>query len=333
MNKVDKNRTNTMERVEQFINEKAAELAPVPEMADYNMTLGGIILDIRTAQQRQEVPIKGITVDKNAKKAELLTVTMPLVGGLKSWAKKSKNNQLFEEVNYNRSKLRKMRETDLIGVCEFIHAKATTHLPNLGTYGVDQAKLDNQQAIREQFEPLVEKYNLARAARKQDTAYIPQRVRDGMTFMREQMDPAMEYFSEEDPELYGEYLNVRKIVDYGIRHALNSALFGKVISSDDDAPIHKVKVRVIETGSVKHTTASGNYRYSVLPDGEYTLEFSKPNFQTQTVPGVKVIKGVPEEVNIAMAYAEALQSQADLNPDADTDAADSGDEAPQQQAA
>ncbi len=66
---------------------------------------------------------------------------------------------------------------------------------------------------------------------------------------------------------------------------------GTVYDKDFDVPLYSVKVQIAETGDNVITNEDGNYFFSQVKPGTYTLVFIKEGFISQSIANVAVSPG------------------------------------------
>lgn len=76
---------------------------------------------------------------------------------------------------------------------------------------------------------------------------------------------------------------------------------GTVLDADFEVPIAAAEVSIAESGAVATGTDDGNYIFSEVPPGTYTLVFSKSGYTRQVTADVVVTAGQLTEVNATLA--------------------------------
>ena len=79
------------------------------------------------------------------------------------------------------------------------------------------------------------------------------------------------------------------------------SLRGLVLDKDFEAPIAGAQVLLLETGAKVTTSDLGNYVFSEVPAGVYTLVFSKPGYVRQVRSDVLVTAGQLSDVNVELS--------------------------------
>ena len=99
---------------------------------------------------------------------------------------------------------------------------------------------------------------------------------------------------------------------------------GQVTDADFNAPIPEASVQIAETGRQVETTDEGNFVFSEVEAGVYTLIFSKPGYTREIESNVTVTAGQTTEVMIELSgdFAELEEFVVrDLQLEAGTEAA------------
>ncbi len=74
------------------------------------------------------------------------------------------------------------------------------------------------------------------------------------------------------------------LLNFGIAHAQELQVVGKVSDSSDNRPLAGAIVRVQNTNKISATNTDGNYRIKGLDKGKYILSFSSVGFETKEIP-------------------------------------------------
>ncbi|GJM23138.1 MAG: TonB-dependent receptor [Planctomycetota bacterium] len=81
----------------------------------------------------------------------------------------------------------------------------------------------------------------------------------------------------------------------------SGSLRGTVLDKDFEAPLAAAQVLIVETGAKQTTSDQGNYVFSELPAGIYTVVISKPGYVRQVRSGVVVTAGQLTDLNASLA--------------------------------
>ena len=89
------------------------------------------------------------------------------------------------------------------------------------------------------------------------------------------------------------FVSALKAQDFG-------GIRGTVYDKDFDVPLYAVKVQITETGETAMTDQDGNYFFSQVKSGTYTLLFTKDGFISQSLSNVAVLAGQISEANTSI---------------------------------
>jgi len=68
------------------------------------------------------------------------------------------------------------------------------------------------------------------------------------------------------------------------------AIYGKVMDADNTEPIYDANVTLKSNGKILHTDKNGNYKFSEMEPGYYTIQISKPGYKT-FIKRIKILGG------------------------------------------
>ncbi len=82
--------------------------------------------------------------------------------------------------------------------------------------------------------------------------------------------------------------------------ASNYGSISGIVSNQDGVPIPNVVVQVVDYYNSSVTYDDGSYEIFAIPQGVYTLTFSKPGYDTLTIENVQVANGENTELNVTI---------------------------------
>jgi hypothetical protein len=107
-------------------------------------------------------------------------------------------------------------------------------------------------------------------------------------------------FAKTDADFYHNFINATQIVHTGIHHL---DFFGLIVDSVTGNTIHGVLVRVLQgTTEIANTKTGdkGRFQFKEIPDGNYTVEISRPGYVTQSIPNIAVVSGESTKKTFSM---------------------------------
>lgn len=91
---------------------------------------------IEQNRDAQLLETTGITTDKTTKRTSMTDKALFIINRMQSYANVVTNPELLESIKYSASDLKKKRDSDVIGICNIVIAKANANATALATYGV-----------------------------------------------------------------------------------------------------------------------------------------------------------------------------------------------------
>ncbi len=253
------------------------------------------ITRIQELQEELKVNIKGITENKTELRGVFTAALRKVQAALYSYSISAGYEILEADVNYNKTDLKQMRDTDLVAVGTKILNLGTSNIINLGDFGVVQADLDALDTTKGLFEAALGKPREAITERSAKVKAISEEVKFTEQILTRQIDNYMSMFEVSDMEFYDGYFKAREIVDLGKRLI---SIKGKVLDYVRRAPIRGA---LIEMGgkSVK-TGRRGAYRFMSLSPMTYNLKASQNEFETQEYSNIVIEEGKMTKKDILM---------------------------------
>jgi len=136
--------------------------------ATYNLWAEKIPL-IESNRDAQTLQTTGITTDKTAKRAAMTDKALFIENRLQSYANVTNQPVLLESIKYSASDLKKARDTDVVGICNTILAKASANAAEIETYGVTAEMITDLQAAITAYSVTLAKPKVAKSQTKTAT--------------------------------------------------------------------------------------------------------------------------------------------------------------------
>lgn len=180
--------------------------------ANFNAFAGRVEI-IQTLAKVQSTPREGITAEKAKVAGWLVDSTLEVAGAVKAYATVGNNLELLAKVDFSRTDMERLRDTETDDRAQLVHDVATKNLGSLGDYGITQLKLDNLQGRIDAYAAVVQSPRTARAEGRSITESLAEsfRVADGI--LKNVLDPLMLQFKAGNPEFYAAYQAARVIID------------------------------------------------------------------------------------------------------------------------
>ena len=277
--------------------------------ATYNLWVAKIPL-IEANRDAQILETTGITTDKTAKRSNMTDKALFLINRLQSYANVVNNPELLDSIKYSVSDLKKARDTDVIGICNTVLAKANANAAAIATYGVTAVMLTDLQAAITVYSATLAKPKAAKSQTKTATENITKLFKEADDLLIKRLDLDIELFKTTKPEFYSQYKTARIIISTGTR---TTSVMGNVISALGAEPLKgvtfsftlensgmlKAASSVVNKPIVKKSADKGNFRIPSLPEGSYNVEVKKIGFNDQTLT-INVAKGETTNLKIEL---------------------------------
>ncbi|MHB9141241.1 MAG: hypothetical protein ACYC25_05160 [Paludibacter sp.] len=212
------NKSKMYNAVRTLLDQNADVWEPVPAVAETVRNYSSLLEEIDSYSAITQRNKKGITVQKASLQGQVIRHTYQVSSALYVLAIRTKNPVLAGKVHYTESDLLKKRDAHLVSICTGIAALATEQLAGLTAYGVTEDELATLKEEIAQFSDSLPGPRLSVVDRKAANEKLKGLFRQVDDLLRKQLDRLMVRFRQSHPEFYASYQNVRRIVNYGIRH-------------------------------------------------------------------------------------------------------------------
>jgi len=260
--------------------------------ATYNLWVVKIPL-IETNRDAQTLETTGITTDKTAKRAAMTDKTLFMENRLQSYANVVNNPELLESIKYSASDLKKSRDTDVVGICNTVLAKATANAAAIVTYGVTAAMITELQAAITAYSATLAKPMAAKSQTKTATENLTKLFKEADDLLTKRLDLDIELFKTSKPDFYSQYKTARIVISTA---GGATSVLGNVTIAGSSEPIKGatfsftiennglMKAATAETTKpiVKKSATKGNFR-TKLPEGIYNVIVKKIGFKEQSM--------------------------------------------------
>jgi len=260
--------------------------------ASYNLWSEKIPL-IETNRDAQTLQTTGITTDKAEKRAAMTDKALFIENRLQSYANVTNNPKLLETVKYSASDLKKARDTDVVGICNTILAKAKANAAAIATYGVTAEMIVDLQAAITAYSETLARPKVAKSQTKTATENLTRLFKEADELLTKRMDLDIELFKSPMPEFYSQYKTARIIIATG---GSTTSVLGNVTIAGSSEPIKGATFSFTAENSglmkaasdeaakpiVKKSAEKGNFRANI-PEGTYSVVVSKIGFKEQVL--------------------------------------------------
>ncbi len=267
--------------------------------ATYNLWAAKIPL-IEQNRDAQLLETTGITTDKTTKRNSMTDKALFMINRMQSYANVVTNPELLENIKYSASDLKKKRDSDVIGICNIVTAKANANVTALATYGVTAAMITELQAAITAYMAVLAKPKVAKSQTKTATENLAKLFKEADDILNQRLDLDIELFKATKPEFYSQYKTARMIVSLG---GTPVSVLGSVIATGSGEPLKGVVFTFVPENNalmkaaghekvkpiVKKSADKGKFRASLI-ENSYRVTIEKLGFKKQELM-ITVVNG------------------------------------------
>lgn len=204
--------------VQSHLNLNKTTWTSVPAMVTTIGDFELLLAEIETYRQLTQENKKGIAQQKAAQQALAIAHAYELLSLLYAMAIKKNDAILAAKVDFTETDLLKMRDDNLVTTCRNILEFATEHLAGLIAYEVTS---DELIVLKEEINRFAENLTTGRVSvseRKAANEKLKVVFLQVDALLKKQLDRIMVRYRKTEPDFYATYQNLRRIVNYGVRH-------------------------------------------------------------------------------------------------------------------
>ena len=246
--------------------------------------------------QKSDVPITGITRDKNKIKAKLCEKAAQQAALIYAYAATIGNETLKAQVDFSKSALARLRAEELAPHCRNIHAAGLANLAALTDYGVTTGTLAALQIGIDDFAQAALNPRAASDDRKINTANITKIVKEINELLDIRLDRLALVFKTAHPEFYEQYMNARKVEKPAVTH---TQLKITVTDKQSGTPIKNAQITAApqdesEPPLITTTDTEGIALFKPIAYGDYDITITADGYATYETEAEAVMGEINE---------------------------------------
>ncbi|QQS36223.1 MAG: hypothetical protein IPM56_18610 [Ignavibacteriales bacterium] len=218
MNDKQENRFSMFDAVTTLLDANTAKTAAITNFAPALLEFKNLKAEIVINDGLKSTVTTGKAANKAAAESDLIDATMVIASAISALGASTGNNFLKELGDVNKTKLVRMRDTQLAAYCTTMHTEANSNAAALAGYGITQVMIDEYEEKKDLFAGSSGVRESSAATKVAATQAVVDRFVDADTLLLEQMDKMMEFFRTSDTMFYDEYHAARRVIDLGVRH-------------------------------------------------------------------------------------------------------------------
>lgn len=211
-NQIDK--YNMLRKVDDFMDDHAAETAGHSKIAPKHLQLKDNIEDIEEAKEEADADNTGVTEDKAADRTEVVKQVFTALTAVASFARDTKNHTLLRRVDFTLSDLNGMRDATLYTSGEMVRKKTDANIAALADYAYAPAQLTALEDALEAFHESTPQPKDAKEAVAVANEQVTVLLKEADVIL-EDLDGYMDTYRFSNPTLWSEYQKARAIDSAG----------------------------------------------------------------------------------------------------------------------
>ncbi len=273
------NELNMMDAVEQLFNANTGIWSANPAVSAAYATFTSHVTAINANDTAQKTSSIGTTQTKATAQMNMAVAAIAVANAGKAYATATGNQVLFDAMNHTKTEIIHASDTDADDICQNIHDNLLPFIANTTAYGATAASLTNLQNLINTYSGMIGKPALQKSIVVNATLTLVQHFAAANALLKNSLDTLMVQYQTSNAVFYNQYKAVRVINDIGHRHSV--ILTGFVY----DNHAHALTGAIVSlTGHAAHqkvTNATGEYKFTRLHIGTYTITVSAAGFVTQ----------------------------------------------------
>lgn len=287
--------------VRDFLNLKKTIVENLPNYKANAIVLENNINQIQAAAELQEFDKTGISDKKKLLRASLIAQAEDISLKLVAYATNIGNMILLKEVKYTKSDLTRAADADLKNMTQCIYDRALEHIAALDDYSITGAMLTAYSVTINSFNEAIPTVREGATSKKLYTAQLESLYKSTDAALAN-IDKIVEIVRLLQPDFYKGYQNSRMVINTA---GGSVALKGVVTDAASLEPLKGVTVTITPSNGtegetiVKKTAEKGGFMVKSLPEGTYTVTFTKNGYKEHVVT-VAVTDGEMSELNVEL---------------------------------
>jgi hypothetical protein len=265
--------------------------------------LDAVITGLQNNSLIRESRIKGTTEDKHAKEIDMVNAALKVSSSVYVYAVDINDNELKEKMDFPKSRLNRMRDTQKADACELIHESANAVIASLAPYNITAADLMHLQSKIDIYHDNIAKPKIAvnrKAVARIDEDLL---IRRGKSILKK-IDKLMEHYKSSQPDFYEMYFKSRNIIELGHRtHKPVCTIGGRVMDFVTEQPLGGVKIYIFGEENEVSSNAQGEFKLNAMKEGNALLVAELPGY-LKYEEDVEMVKGGDIDLSIDLEPEE-----------------------------
>lgn len=212
------NRFTMYRAVESLLDANTAKTAGMTIFATRLGEFKDAIAAILEKEENRNNATAGMTADKKAKREDMIEDAAVIAAKLKVLGADTNDERLVQLADYNRTDLKKLRDTQLLPVVTGIMNTADANAAGLAAYGVTAAMIASLGTKASAYNTALGSKEVSFSVKGAAYTTLLSLFDTADDILKNKLDNLMEGFKKDDNEFYNQYKAAREIRDLGVRH-------------------------------------------------------------------------------------------------------------------
>jgi hypothetical protein len=215
MTKKQENKRSMYSAVMAALETNTDAVGAVPALANAKTEFGGLIKQIDDKNIEKREASAGKMVSKDQAEEDLITSVVKVSAALVAFANRSKNADLKERAEATPSRLRQLRDTELVSRATAIQAAANEVMGSLSDYGIKAETLTDLNSKITVFDAAIKSRQSSVAERSAAGIDLADLFDNADALLKNELDKLVELVKDSHKQFYNIYQSARVIKDLG----------------------------------------------------------------------------------------------------------------------
>ncbi len=256
--------------------------ATMTSFSDRNTTIDGLV-------SLASEDTKAVTKERDELRPPLYTSTLVITKAIQSYADSIGDTALFGNMAWNVSKLKGLPLDQLGPNCTSINEKGVLYLTGSTPFGLNQDKLDKQEADNAAWIAKESATRIKQVAISQAKRALDKNIEENMNLLYGRLDTMVFTLSESDPELVSLWEQTRELVDFPVTETQAKVIVKQKMT---DTYIYNAEV-LFENGTIfrSFTDVSGEAIQKPIKQGKYLFRVLAAGYKPYSIIQQRLYRG------------------------------------------
>lgn len=296
MNKLQNNTFSMLTSIEHHFNQHLNVWNTNIPITHNKEQLSNYIINIKKASSFQLINNRGVTDTKKTIRIQLETVAYKIIAAASAYATFNNKSDLFLRVNYTKTHLKKLRDTELQSIATNLVTNVLPVITDLAPYGITPYTLETLTETINLFAVNINKPKEATETKKETTTQIAELLKKASVLLKTQLDLLVVGLETTDRDFVVLYTSLRRTRK---PNRTKLALTTVVLDASTLLPIVGAQLKLLESNIKRISSAKGINRIKHVSEGRHEVKVSHKDYLEVGVKFITV-KGITKNLIIKL---------------------------------